>query len=323
MATRHDIRLFDMLMRKQGKWKTKFNAFERNAGDGLKKIFTNYEKRRRFLMLSFLDSLELGEGNVILPSDKNLLRASKAIKDMGALGAKHWGKNGSFRGWVDKTYDKAARFGVNKTRDGLKAAEGRAMRAGYSPPLKSIINQSKKMAFRELTNREAMNLGILKQVFFRHIYDPTGTPESLREDLTRTGQIEGMLDSIGRRVTASERADRIASYELPKIAQDASVQTAYDIYNGGKPDPKKIFYAWQAVIDGRQGPDSEARNGQVLSLYQWKRKSFAGGRHGLPPLRPRDRCDAVLMMPHWFSPKTRKEYFNARTDNPMPKRLAA
>jgi len=95
------------------------------------------------------------------------------------------------------------------------------------------------------------------------------------------------------------------------------METVNDIYNDGEPSPKNTFYMWTAILDGRQGTDSEVRNGQVLSEYQWGRKDFGDRYKGLAPLRPRDRCDCTVVRPEWFSPELRKKIFNAQRTQPL------
>jgi uncharacterized protein with gpF-like domain len=68
------------------------------------------------------------------------------------------------------------------------------------------------------------------------------------------------------------------------------------------------------VGDARTQPEHLARHGHVLSIAEWNTRNWGDGRYGLPPLRPRCRCDAIFVEPDWFSKDVRDEVFTNSPD---------
>ena len=125
-----------------------------------------------------------------------------------------------------------------------------------------------------------------------------------------------MLDSAGRRLTVSERSDRIVRYEFARLTRDVEEQGITDrYYDGEPPSLDKQFRLWQATLDDRVQLEHAERHGLVLSIAEWNRRDFGDGRFGLPPLRPRCRCDVIFVVPDWFSPEVRKTVFSDETDD--------
>jgi hypothetical protein len=325
MATRQELndkKLIRLLAKLSRRWRTRFDALEDKEAAKLGRLFTSYEQDRRLKLLSFLDMLQVDETGTIIDNTKNQETALKAMQELKKLQFDRFGRKSSFGKWVDRNYEKASKMGVLKAKDSYNIGEGKRLPPGYTPPTARLVQRTKKMTFMHITRRNAMDLDIVQQSFLRHIFDPTATVQSLRRDLVERGQIEGMVDTIGRRITASERADRIAKYELADLAQQSQIETVNDIYNDGEPNPDD-FYFWQATLDGREGEDSRERHGQVLTMKQWKKKQFSKFSGKIAPLRPRDRCDMIHVRPEWFSPRLRKRYFNAGITPPIQGELVA
>lgn len=322
MATRHDIKLTSLLERKSRKWREQFNGFEDGSAEALTAHFTKYETRKRFLILSYMDTVQLGEGGVLLDNAGNREELTRLLRDLSDLELDAFGPDSSFAKWVNRNFDRAADLGVRKARDVYKIGEGRDLPRRYSPPPATFVEKAKALLLTDITDRHAMDLDLVRKTIMRKMLDPTGTVQSLRKDLVNRGQIEGFLDSAGRRISASERADRIARYELAEVAEQHHVEMVNRIYNDGKSDPKNTFYLWDAVMDDRVSASHARRNGKVLSEYQWERKDWGDGQYGLPPTRPRCRCDAIHVRPEWFSPDTRQKMFNA-DDEPSLFEVAA
>ena len=323
MATKHDLTLIKLIAKLSKRWRMRFDAFEDAEAAKLGVIFSDYEQARRLKVLAFLGSLRLDANGIIENSAENLEEVTQALKDLKKLQLDSFDKQSSFGKWVDRNYDKAAKMGVLKAKDSYKIGEGKALPTGYTPPTARLVRQTKQMTFMQVTNRNQMDLDLMKQSFLRSIYDPTATVQSLRQELVDRGQVEGLVDTIGRRITASERADRIAKYELSALETQAQQETVADIYHDGE-QSLDDYWLWVATLDGRQGHDSEVRNGQVLTMKQWRKKDFGDRYTGrIKPLRPRDRCDMVNVQPEWFSKDIRKKYFNSKIGTPIQSELAA
>lgn len=323
IMSRHDKKLLTLLLKRSHKWRAKFNGFENGEAAKLRLFFENYTTERRTLLLAYMDALEKGPGGVILDTAANRDATTKALFEIKGMQVRKFSKDSSFAKWVDRTYDKAGAMGVTKAKDSIKIGEGAALPRGYKPPTARLVNHAKSLTLRQLAQRNGADLDIVREEMVRHIVNPAGTVQELRGSLEKRGQIEGITDTLGRRITASERADRIAKYELSNLSTETQQATINDIYNDGEADPHNTFRLWNATLDGRHGKDSARRNGQILSEYQWSIKEFGDRYKGLPPLRARDRCDDTLVRPEWFSPQTRQKYFGAKVTKPLQQELAA
>jgi hypothetical protein len=317
MPTKHDIKLIQLLDKASNKWGNKLDEFTGAASKAGAALFEDYEQNKRFLILSFLETLKLDENGFIVDGMDNREALAAMLKEMQGLNATQFSRGSQFGKWVDRNYSKAASMGVLKTQDIYKIGEGTKLPRGYRPPTKAMVRRASSSLYKFIADRNAADVSIVRSSVLRRIFDPTGSVKQLRSDLTRSGQLEGILDTIGRRITASERADRIARYEFPRIMTETHRNMVDDIYNDGKPNPKNTFYLWDQVQDERKSPSHRRRHGQILSEYQWLNKSWGDKQTGLAPCRPRCRCDTSVVRPEWFSPETRKKYFNAKETKPV------
>lgn len=307
MATRHDDKLITLLQKKSAKLGLRTDAAIDESAEYLGKLFSDFEQAKRIKTLAFMETLRLDEAGRIVNDIDNELRLKRFLEEIRDLQIETFDPESNFGKWIDKQYDKAAKTGVMKAGDFYKIGEGAALPHGYIPPTAELVKAAKESLFLDITTRNSMDLDLIRQSVLRRILDPTGTIKTLREDLLRTGQIEGMLDSAGRRITASERADRIASYEIADLTTKAEQETVNDIYNGGEAKPDETWYLWKQVQDDRKGDDHAKRHGKILTEAEWETRDFGDNQYGLPPTRPNCRCDAILVRPEWFSPELREK----------------
>ena len=308
MATRHDDKLITLLTKKSAKWTRAMDATTEDASKYMTAVFEDFQKAKRLKLLAFLDTLSLDENGRIVNVAANEMRLAGFIQELQTLQIETFDPESSFGKWIDRQYGKAANTGVKKAGDFYKIGEGvKTLPTGYAPPTAELIRGVKEMLFLQIADRNSMDLDLIRQSVMRRILDPTGTVQSLRQDLLKTGQLEDMLDSAGRRITASERADRIASYEFADLTTKAEQQTVNEIYNDGEEDPEGTFYLWHQVQDDRKSESHAKRHGKIMSQSAWETKDFGDGQYGLAPTRPRCRCDNILVRPEWFSPEVREK----------------
>jgi hypothetical protein len=134
-----------------------------------------------------------------------------------------------------------------------------------------------------------------------------------------------MLDSAGRRITADERADRIARYEpqtLSRKTHDESINDFY--YDGDAPGLDEQFRLWDTTIDNRTSPSHRRRHQIILTIGEWQIHSWGDGQYGLAPTRSRCRCDSIFVVPAWFSKETQeKQFMNRIRVTPLEQEIAA
>ncbi len=197
---------------------------------------------------------------------------------------------------------------TQKGREAMKGAPKNML-----PALQALSQDS----FNTLHGNEMINTAELRTRLMRKITDPAATTAAMRRELENAGLFGAMRDSAGRRVTVSERADRIVTHSVHKTSMQAEQAMVENIY-GQDPGFKaeEQYYAWLCVGDGRTAEDSWRRNGQVLTVTQWGTKDFGDGYFGMKPLRPRDRCANFIVRPDWFSKDLQGKYFNSQTDLP-------
>jgi hypothetical protein len=313
MPTRHDLKLIELLESQSNKWGARMSLLTRDAEKGLTRFFVDAQKNKRLALLGFLDSLDVDANGFIVDSGKNRAELAKAMRGMRVAGVTEFGPDSSFAKYVDRQYNRAAKLGVSHTKAAYRLGEGKRLPRGFSPPTAGIVTQARGTLLRHLVDRTDTDVKIVRDSVLRRVFDPTGNVPQLRADLLRRGQLEGMLDSAGRRITASERADRIARFEFPEVSTRAHQKSVDGIYNDGKQDPKNTWYLWNQIQDGRKSKSHFKRHGEVLTEFQWATKSWGDKQKGLPPTRPRCRCNATHVRPEWFSKDTREKVFNAQT----------
>ena len=314
MATNRDMTLLELLDKRSAKFRSRLNTFEAGASQGLGAFFSDYETNRRFLVLAYMETLDVDENGVLLWNAANQRETAAVLKEMQAAHATGLGDDTQFARWVNKQYDSAAGMGVSFTKDVYRIGEKKRLPIGYKPPTKGVVNNASKTLMRMVSNDGLKERETLRRIALKHMVSPAGDLKSLRNDLTDSGVLEGMIDSAGRRVTASERADRIARFEFHDLATRVHQETINDIYNDGEPDPKNTFYAWRQVQRPTKDPKHTRRHGQILSEYEWEHKSWGDKQYGLAPTRPRCKCITIYVNPLWLSKDTRDEVFNAQTD---------
>jgi hypothetical protein len=318
--TPEDKRLIDRLLKRNRKWAERWRVFEDSIADDLAEIMRNIEAGKRQKVMSFVTRLALDENGYILDTPDNYRVTLAMLKDVGGYTDTVTGKDSPFGRWVVKNMDKSATLGVRKALDVIGIADKASLpRKGYkAKSAMRLATKAQDILFDQMHARSEMDLNVLRRVFLENIFDPNGNIDSVRKQLTDTGQIEGMLDSIGRRVTADERADRIARYEPQTAARKAHDEALNDFYYDGEALPLDEQYRlWDAVMDDRVSDKHAGWHGKVKTVEQWE------ALDGLPPTRPRCRCDAIMVEPHWFSEETQKERFEGRAQKPIDEEIAA
>jgi hypothetical protein len=319
-VTPADKQLIERLLKKNRRWAARWRVFEDSIADDLVKIMREMEAGKRQKIMSFVSRLALDENGYILDTTDNWRVTMGMLKDVGGYADTVTGEKSPFGRWVKKNLEKSGTLGFGKALDVIKIAEKHKLpRKGYKA--KSAMRLAVKAQdnlFLQMHGRNEMDLNILRRAFLDNIFDANGTPETLRKVLTDSGQIEGMLDSIGRRVTADERADRIARYEPQTTARKAHDEAINDFYYDGEAPPlDEQWRLWDAVMDDRTTAKHAEYHGKVKTIDEWN------ALEGLPPTRPRCRCDPIMVEPHWFSDETQKERFSGRPQKPIDEEVAA
>jgi hypothetical protein len=315
VATPEDIALIERLLRKNRKLAEKWAAFEDTAAAQLAPIFRDFEVGKRGLLLKHLVGLDVDDVGRILNNDANTGHILQMLRDVGGYNDEFLRPGSPFVKWVNKNMDRSAVLGIRKALDTVRIADASRLPAkGWQAErAMSQAAGTKEMLFEKMHGRGAMDLDILRDRFMDHMLDPQGTVDTLRTDLVNTGQIEGMLDSAGRRVTADVRADRIANYELAELkhkAQDEALAEFY--YDGEMPALDEQFRLWDATGDTRTRESHMRRHQKILTIEEWQSHSWGDGRYGLPKTDPGCRCDDIFVDPEWFSPETRERHFTNR-----------
>jgi hypothetical protein len=212
MATPADIQLIERLLRKNRKWAEKWRVFEDGAASELASILRDFEAGKRGLLMGHLTGLDVDDAGRILNNNANAGRVLSMLRDVGGYNDEMLVPGSPFVKWVNTKMDRSAVLGVRKALDTVRIANAaRLPEQGWAAErAMQQVAGAKEMLFEAMHGRGEMDLGVLRERFLDHMLDPHGTIDTLRVDLVRTGQIEGMLDSAGRRVTADVRADRTA-----------------------------------------------------------------------------------------------------------------
>lgn len=313
--TQADKQLIDRLLKRNRRWAQKWAAFEDQIASELASILRGIEAGKRRLVLSFIDRLSISESGVIENTIANQRVVLKMIREVGGYNAGLTTPRSPLGKWISTHFEKSAVLGIRKAIDTVAIVDKAMLPAkGYQAQAAlRLATKAQDEVVLALMKRGDADLDILRREFVKQIFDPNGTTDVLRQRLIDTGQIEGMLDSAGRRVTADERADRIARYEPQTISRMAHDEAINDFYYGGEaPGPDEQFRLWDAVMDARTTASHAARHQKVLTVEEWQTHDWGDGQYGLPPTRPRCRCDAIFVDPSWFSEETREKHFENR-----------
>ena len=313
--THNDEILIRRLLKKNRRWQERWSVFEDVIKDDLAEILRGVEATKRRTVLGFINRLALDENGVILNSPDNTRTVLEMLKSVGKLNREIIEPGAPYAKWVTKNFEKSGVMGIRKALDTVKIADSARLPAkGYrARSAMRQVTQARDMMFRQVHDRGNMDLGVLRRAFMRNITDPQGNADTLRLELTKSGQIEGMLDSAGRRVTASERADRIARYEPQTLARKAHDEAINDFYYDGQaPGLDEQYRLWDATMDNRTTASHARRHQKVLTVEEWQTHEWGDGQYGLPPTRPRCRCDGIWVEPSWFSKGTQEKHFENR-----------
>jgi hypothetical protein len=327
MATTEDKKLIEKLLKKNRKWFERWMVFEDKIAADLTVVMRDLEVSKRNIVMRHVSRLALDENGVFLNSPDNSGIVLEMIRDVGKFNREMIEPGAPYTKWVTKNFEKSGLKGIAKALDTVKVADQARLPAkGYrARSAMKLVTQAQDMMFRQVYDRGNMDLGILRRTFMQNITDPQGNADTLRRALIDTGQIEGMLDSAGRRITADERADRIARYEpqtLSRKTHDESINDFY--YDGEAPGLDEQFRLWDATMDNRTSSSHARRNGKVLTIEEWQAHDWGDGQHGLPPTRPRCRCDGIFVDPAWFSKETQEQQFTNRIRvTPLEQEIAA
>lgn len=316
MAPRTDLSLIDALLRKSGKWAKRFSAFEDRTAVKLGGMFSDYERQRRFLLLTFIGQLEVDpETGVLLDNTENLAGIQGMLDELGEIYNETSGRGSEFARYIDQQFQHAEKLGFDRATGGLRTA--RALPQGYRPPQPRLYRRVKTSLFKGMRNGFEADRESLARIFKEHVLLPNGTMEGLRTELLSNNMIEkGMVDSAGRRITGSERADRIAKFGNAQIAQEAQEDAIAEIYHDGEPNPDEDFWMWDAIRDNRTGDDSKRRDHDIRTRKDWDTHDYGDGMFGLPPIRPRDRCAAIFLDEEWFSENFQEKHFKGQRKVP-------
>ncbi len=309
---RDDASIARQLLRADKRWRARFDTIEENLSDELKLIFGKLTDAKRDVILSAIARLELTPTGVILNNSVNEILLRRLLDDVERMNVGVYGPKGKVQQTVSPEFDRAARMGVRHALDSIRIGEPSALpNPGYTGNASmQLVDGAERLLLDRLRTGAVRDIDIIRQAFLLRINDPEATQEVLRRDLAKSGQIEGMLDTMGRRITVDERSDRIAKYELSKLAQESHEAAVGEVYFEGNYDPEEVWYLWVAVRDDRTQPEHEDRDGHVLTAAEWETRDWGDGTFGGPPLRPRCRCSRVFVMPHWFSKGVQSRVFD-------------
>jgi len=322
-VTTEDQRLIDRLLKVLAKKRDKSDAFVRAVAVDLATAFRGYTEAKSTLIMGYLLKLSVDANGVIERTAENRGVVMRMIRALETLNVDTYSGGTAFERMLDKRLKRAAVLGVQRAIDTVKVV-------GYTPGVKyegrasmELVRGVKQMMFANVHGVNQMDLESLRMTFMREITAPDGSVDMIRRELVKTGQIDGMRDTLGRRITVDERADRIATYEFGQLEQQAQDEALKEFYFDGEYDPSQVYKMWQTVIDGREQESHRARHHLVKTVEEWDNADFGDGTYGEPPLRSRCRCDTLFLDPVWFSKESQKKYFQGRSRMGGPLRQAA
>ena len=298
------------LAKDDARWRRRFDKLETQLSADLATAFGTITSEKAQIIAYWLGNLEVSDTGVIVHNQANQDRIMRMLVDIEKIDTAAFTRGGKVDSLLEPTMGDAARRGITKALDAIRAGDQGAVPKGYrGAAAMRMADTSRTVVVDALRARSATDRAEISDMFMRRVIDPEGTSDKLRTDLAESGLLKGMKDSRGRRITVDERADRIARYEPARLAQDAHEQTAADIYFGGEVDPKQMYYLWFNPRDDRSQAEHAARHGHVMTAAEWDRREWGDGITGGPPLRPRCRCSRSFVMPHWFSKEDQKRSF--------------